>query len=109
MVVDDVYGDDNGDGVDDVDVNSDIDDDDNDNDFSQEYWSNPLFGWGDFFVTAEGLQTGPVYGTFIFLVFFNLKLSYSWYMPIFIILVQTGPVYELSYSWYFDEPSPKIV
>ena len=35
----------------------------------QEYWSNPFFGWGDFFLTAEGLQTGPVYGTFIFLVF----------------------------------------
>ena len=36
--------------------------------FAQEYWSNPFFGWGDFFVTAEGLQTGPVFGTFIFLV-----------------------------------------
>jgi len=34
----------------------------------RESWSNPLFGWGDFFVTAEGLQTGPVYGTFIFLL-----------------------------------------
>ena len=36
--------------------------------FGQEYWSNPFFGWGDFFVEAEGLQTGPVFGTFIFLV-----------------------------------------
>lgn len=31
-------------------------------------FSNPFFGVGDFFVTAEGLQTGPVYGTFIFLL-----------------------------------------
>lgn len=37
-------------------------------DVCQEYWNNPFFGWGDFFVTAEGLQTGPVFGTFIFLV-----------------------------------------
>ena len=34
----------------------------------QDAWSNPFFGVGDFFVSAEGLNTGPVYGTFIFLV-----------------------------------------
>ena len=47
----------------------------------KEYWSNPFFGWGDFFVTAEGLQTGPVFGTFIFLVIIIIiiAISLSWF------------------------------